>query len=286
MKKNLLLYFALLLMNIYSFAQGTVIYDFEDGQMPADFTLINQDGLIPNEPSDIVFLDSAWIVIESSLLGKAALSLSWYINGAGPADDWMILPKFELGDGAALSWKAQSTTSSGNFPDSYQVLINTGAPTYDDFGNNGAVIAEYAPEEYETAQNRSVDLSDYAGQSVHIAFRNITPSGDALLIDDITLTNIVTTSTIVVDQQVFEMMIAPNPAIDGSARLSYTLENSSQVVVKVSSIDGKELASYPQGKLAAGQHQLWIPTLTLSPGTYLISVQDNHKIGTTKLSIQ
>jgi hypothetical protein len=287
MKKCLLLSLALVLLGTYSFAQETIVYDFEDGQMPAEFTLINQDGLMPNQPDDIGFLDTAWMVIESGLLESfAALSISWYVDDAGPADDWMILPKFELGAGASLSWTAQSTTSSGNFPDSYQVLINTGEPTYDDFGNNGQIIAEYAPEEFETAQSRSVDLSDYAGQAVHIAFRNITPSGDALLIDDITLTEVITTSTVEVDQQAFDIAIAPNPAVAGSTLLSYTLENSSQVVIKVSSIDGKMIAQYPQGKLPAGQHQLWVPTDALTAGTYLVSIQDERKIGTIKLNVQ
>ena len=237
MKKGLLFFLAILGMHYVLLAQQTIIYDFEDGQIPEEFTLINMDGLIPNEPDDAVFADSAWIVIQSGLLESfAALSLSWYINDAGPADDWMILPKYELGDEAELSWTAQSTTSSGNFPDSYQVLINSGEPTFDDFAENGAVLLSVEPEEYETAQNRSLDLSEYAGQSVHIAFRNITPSGDALLIDDIRLTNVIVTSTIDIDQERFELSLIPNPTGIGSSVLQYNLLNHSEVIIKIRQI--------------------------------------------------
>ena len=66
-------------------------------------------------------------------------------------------------------------------------------------------------------------LADYAGQSVHIAFRNITPSGDALLIDDITITEGMLSSTVAVDNASFEFKLAPNPATDDGTDLQLTI---------------------------------------------------------------
>ena len=123
-----LVWVAVLLATVSASAQETIIYDFEDGEMPEEFTLINRDMLVPNEPDDAGFADTAWMVIESGLLESfAALSISWYVNDDGPADDWMILPKITVTDNSMLSWTAISTTSSGDFPDSYQVLINAGS---------------------------------------------------------------------------------------------------------------------------------------------------------------
>lgn len=270
-----------------TWAQETITYDFEDGQMPAEFTLINADGLTPNQPDDVVFADSAWIVIESGLLESfAALSISWYVDDAGPADDWMILPKFMLGDGAMLNWTAQSTTSSGDFPDSYQVLLNTGAPTLEDFAENGVVLQEFLPEEFENAQMRSIDLSDFAGQEVHIAFRNVTPSGDALLIDDIELTQVVTTSTQAVSPAAFQMQLLPNPATQGIITLSYQLESAADVQVEVRNIAGSLLANYPQGMRAAGVQQLQLPVQQLSSGVYLVSLTSGTQTATQRLIIK
>ncbi len=268
-------------------AQETIVYDFEDGQMPEGFTLINQDMLPPANEEDASFADSAWIVIYSNLLeSNAALSLSWYVDDAGPADDWMILPKLQLGDAPMLSWTAQSTTSSGNFPDSYQVLINTGEPTFDDFASNGEILLEVAPEEYEEPQMRQLDLSAYAGQAVHIAFRNITPSGDALLVDDITITNVVTSAAPEVDNEAFKMTLSPNPAGQNEARLDYRLEEGAEVELLVQDMMGRTLLLLPQGKLPAGNHQLNINTATLSAGAYIVSIRTADKIGTTKLMVR
>ena len=110
---------AVMLATLSATAQETIVYDFEDGVMPESFTLINRDMLVPNQPEDAGFADTAWMVIESGLLESfAALSISWYVNDAGPADDWMILPKISVTENSMLSWTAISTTSSGNFPES------------------------------------------------------------------------------------------------------------------------------------------------------------------------
>jgi len=278
---------AVLLATVSASAQETIVYDFEEGVMPEGFTLINRDMLVPNQPDDIGFADTAWMVIESGLLESfAALSISWYVNDDGPADDWMILPKITVADNSTLSWTAISTTSSGDFPDSYQVLINAGEPTFESFEANGGILATFDPEESETPQMREVSLSEYAGQSVHIAFRNITPSGDALLIDDITITEGMLSSTVTVDNATFEFNLAPNPASAEGSNLQYTLEQASDVVISVRDLSGQQVQKLRQGHLPAGQHQLDLNTAELPAGIYTVSVRTANKIGTTKLIVR
>ncbi|HQU58137.1 MAG: choice-of-anchor J domain-containing protein [Phaeodactylibacter sp.] len=284
MKRLVQLTLALFLFWIPMTAQETVTYDFEDGLMPEGFTLINADMLIPFDEGDAAFIDSAWIVIESGLLNSfAALSLSWYVDDAGPADDWMILPKFTLGDGAKLSWTAQSTTSSGNYPDSYQVLLNTGEPTDVDFAENGEILLTIAPEAYETAQMREIDLSAYAGQSVHLAFRNITPSGDALLVDDISISNVIMTNTAEVDNAYFQLKVLSNPVSQNIAQLSYTLKEASDVTLLVQDLMGRTQLMLPLGEQFAGTNRADIDTSNLPAGTYVASIRTEDKIGTTKM---
>jgi hypothetical protein len=255
--------------------------------MPESFTLINRDMLVPNQPDDAGFADTAWMVIESGLLESfAALSISWYVNDAGPADDWMILPKISVTENSMLSWTAISTTSSGDFPDSYQVLINAEEPTFESFEANGAILASFDPEEWETPQMREVSLADYAGQSVHIAFRNVTPSGDALLIDDITITEGEISSVAEVDNAAFEFNLAPNPAMDAVTVLQYTLEQAADVAISIQDMSGRQVQELRQGRLGAGRHNVQLETSSLPAGVYAVSVRTAEKVGTTKLIIR
>ncbi|NBC08177.1 MAG: T9SS type A sorting domain-containing protein [Bacteroidetes bacterium] len=282
-----LVWAAVLLATASASAQQTIVYDFEDGVMPEEFTLINRDMLVPNQPEDAGFADTAWMVIESNLLESfAALSISWYVDDEGPADDWMILPKITVSDNSMLSWTAISTTSSGDFPDSYQVLINAGEPTFESFEANGAILVSYDPEEWETPQMREVSLADYAGQSVHIAFRNITPSGDALLIDDIAITEGMLSNTVAVDNASFEFKLAPNPATDDGTDLEFTLEQASDVVIAIQDMSGRRVQELRQGRLPAGQHQATLPTAELPAGVYTVSVRSANTMGTTKLIVR
>ncbi len=282
-----LVLFSVFLSPLATLAQETITYDFEDGQMPEGFTLINRDMLEPANEEDAVFADSAWIVIESGLLESfAALSLSWYVGDAGPADDWMILPKITVTENSMLSWRAISTTFSGDFPDSYQVLVNTDAPTFESFEENGAILATFDPEEWETPQMREGSLEDFAGQSIYIAFRNITVSGDALLIDDITVTDAVITSTAEVDNSAFEFNLAPNPADATGANLQYTLEEAAEVAINVRDLSGRTVQDMRQGRQAAGQHNTTLDTSALPAGVYTVSVRTAAKVGTTKLVVR
>jgi len=127
-------------------------------------------------------------------------------------------------------------------------------------------LATYDPEEWETPQMREVSLAEYAGQSVHIAFRNITPSGDALLIDDITISEGMLSNTMTVDNASFAFKLAPNPATDAGTDLQYTLEQASDVVIAIQDMSGRRVQELRQDSLPAGQHQAGLPTAELPAG--------------------
>ncbi len=268
-------------------AQETIVYDFEEGVIPEGFTLINRDMLEPNQPEDAAYADSAWNVEQSSLLESfVAVSVSWYVDDAGPADDWMILPKIEVSENSVLSWTAISATSSGDFPDSYQVLVNAGDPTFESFEENGFLLLSVDPEEWETAQMRDLSLEEYAGQEVHIAFRNVTPSGTALLVDDITITEAMLSNSRTVDNEAFRFGLTPNPAGDAGSLLSFELEQSSPVQLSIRDMAGREVQRLQLGRLSSGTHNVQLSTNELAAGTYLVSLQTAEKVGTTKLVIR
>jgi PKD repeat protein len=168
--------------------------DFEEtgGLIPDDWVLVNVDGNIPNSSGLASMADSAWIVTYSSYFeSNIAMGVSYYEPEAG-ADDWMILPKVSLGSNSLLSWDAMSLTSSGSYPDSYEVYVSTTTQDVDGCMANGvaySVIDETVGTDAggEGITTHELDLSDYAGMEVYIAFRLMTPDpgGDRLAIDNI-----------------------------------------------------------------------------------------------------
>lgn len=169
--------------------------DFEGiNLIPSDWELVNVDGNTPDNPNYGTMADSAWIVVYSSTFeGNVALGNSFYNPEAG-ADDWMILPAVTLGDNSVLTWNAMSLTTSGNYPDSYQIYVSTSTQDIDGCMENGVVFRvndEQVGEDVggEGIAYHQVNLSQFAGQSVYVAFRLMTPfpGGDRLAIDNITI---------------------------------------------------------------------------------------------------
>lgn len=189
--KKFLLFIVAAIMSSTLFAQALDLPFYEDFessmQIPSAFTLINVDGNTPaSAPASLA--DSAFIVRYSDdMESQVAYGVSYYDPDAG-ADDWLILPRLALTTNPKLSWKALSLTSSGDYPDTYQVLVSTTDAQTGSFSSLFEVEEEVSLASGGAGvQKRSLDLSAYAGQEVYIAFRLMTPSpgGDRLGIDDI-----------------------------------------------------------------------------------------------------
>lgn len=69
----------------------------------------------------------------------------------------------------------------------------------------------------------------------------------------------------------------PNPATDKSY-IRLTLNQSMQVNIFISSVDGRRLMTLPQGNLTQGTHVLELPLHQLGNGVYLVSLESNNTI--------
>lgn len=171
--------------------------DFESFQdedyLPVSWIVVDGDKGTPDD----TFYDKAWRVAKSSKMGgKVAVATSYYVTPVD-ADDWMILPAIKIETSTFLSWAAMSLTSSGNYPDSYEVYVST--TTQDVAGctaATGKMIKQVVDESWATTatskpgagvKNHEVDLSEFAGKNVYIAFRLMTSAdaGSELGIDNI-----------------------------------------------------------------------------------------------------
>ena len=193
MKKLLTLLFGALALT--SLQAQTVYYseNFNSGTVgsaPNGFTVVNNDACANNDP--VSFPNGTWVVFVPGGTDTCAAAESW--SGASTpsctVDDWLITPAIDLSASTTpkLKFRAQSAqgvgNASGEFPESYQVLISTtgnNAPA--DFTNNALSIAA----ELDAWTAREVDLTAYAGQTIYVAFRLTSTDAVRLYIDDISV---------------------------------------------------------------------------------------------------
>jgi hypothetical protein len=122
-------------------------------------------------------------------------------------DQWAVSPVINMPANAA-GYKFSFfiyTTSYGGINSNYEVRLSNGGTAVEDFST--VLLAESEGNGYY--RQRTIDMSSYAGQSIRIAFHNITAmGGDGLMIDDIELSN-----TVGIDEVENNVLsVSPNPA--------------------------------------------------------------------------
>lgn len=181
MKKRLLPLAGLLLCGMSALnAQTAYECDFSDGM--EGFTTYDIDGRTPNSAAQQYGFAPgiAWQVMQVDR-NPAAVSNSSY-TPIGLAEDWLITPAIVVGEGQTLTFESQTvslstTTKIGKL----DVLVSTTGVETTDFTN---VLDENLSIRSDLAKY-SYDLSAFAGQTIYIAFVNVSMNKDFLVIDDI-----------------------------------------------------------------------------------------------------
>jgi hypothetical protein len=279
--RNIYLLATALLFSTTLFSQSDVYFeDFEDGSL-AGFTMFNVDGLTPDDPDLSSMADSAWtiktITSQGWTYGKAAFSVSWYIDDVGPSDDWLITPAIEIGESSMLYWDAMAITSSGNYRDRYQVFIGT-TNVLEDFFDLAPVFDTGSEGEIADPTDHSFDLgaAGYANQTIYIAFRNNTEggAGNELAIDNIRVSSILSTENIEVFK---DLKVQPNPS-NGDFALSLNLDKAENTTLEVVDITGKILRKEVLGNLAPGSHFIQVERGSLVNGIYLMRLKSENSV--------
>ncbi|MBR1850776.1 MAG: S8 family serine peptidase [Bacteroidales bacterium] len=92
-------------------------------------------------------------------------------------NNWLISQPIELGDQAAILRWSDKALSDDYYAEHYSVYISTTGDELSDFGEPIFSTTLTGPAETD----RSFDLADYAGQTIHIAFRHHDP-GNAFIL--------------------------------------------------------------------------------------------------------
>lgn len=184
MKKCAIACSAIFFLSFHASAQTYLNCDFSHG-IPADFTLIDNDG---NTPSADMLKEGfkvgiPWLAAspkgESNL---AACSTSWY-TPSGTSDDWLITPPFKVSDdNAELTWRALASDKRNR--DGYAVYVSvTGGKTVADFDKEQPLFT--VDKEEVSWTKHAVSLAAYQGKTISVAFVNNSNNKSRLYIDDI-----------------------------------------------------------------------------------------------------
>jgi hypothetical protein len=191
-----------------AFAQTVIMStDFQEG-IPANYTLVDNDG---NTPDPLVAeYTSAWITVvdPENALDTVAASTSFF-TALDSASRWMITPPLALGAyGNYIQWNAKSHDPS--YPDDYLVLVSTTDNQLSSFTDTIGYIKE---ENFEWT-NREVNLftEGYHDQTIYVAFVNRTLDGFKLYIDDIEVRK--DDATGLQEPSTISFVVYPNPSSD------------------------------------------------------------------------
>ena len=237
-------------------------------------------------------------------------SSSW-LSGFLPGNrNYLITPQLNLGAGAAsLSWKSASYQTP-LYLDGYAVVISTSGNLESSFTDTVFRAAQFlgaSPDSIGTSPipqfnwyvyspgwvhgydgtgiedgsdstrftgvltEHTVDLSAYAGQSIHIAFIHNSDDDNLISIDDILVTGTDATS-IEEDALNASMVIFPNPATQ-LISVNYELVKLTPVVVEITDAQGRVVLKENRGIQMAGAHSFSQDVSGYAAGSYQLSIQ-------------
>jgi len=156
-------------------------FENNNGTPLSAFKKVNNDSLTLSFTAQIQdFNTEAWIQFYDGYDNKIAFSTSYYLP-AGQSDDWLITPAIEIPNSGTptLYWKAKSYSLAQKAD--YDVRISATNDSITSFNDTLLSVTEEQPFDFKSHQ---LDLSAYKGQTIYIAFVNVTYDGYYLALDD------------------------------------------------------------------------------------------------------
>jgi hypothetical protein len=79
-----------------------------------------------------------------------------------------------------------------------------------------------------------------------------------------------------VDKEFYDILLYPIP-IDNILNINYSLKKNSDIKIKIMDLIGNQIGLYNYGTQVQGQHNIKIELEGLSPGVYIIELQNQNK---------
>ena len=135
------------------------IWDFETDPLEDGWQFIDSDGDGNNwERTSLVSANSG-----TYMIGSAS-----YSGGALSPDNWAVTPVIDLPDEEQLTLSFFVRSYSASYPETYRIYVGTS----DDIEAMEPVTEDLLSPSNTSWEEVTADLSDYAGQSVYLAFRH------------------------------------------------------------------------------------------------------------------
>lgn len=164
----------------YDDFQSSALNRFLVGDLSDEWTLYN-DGNRPSTSPDLTYLDSAWKVMRQENGDMFAASLSYFRGNGGAADRWMVSPEIDLSavENPVLRFRARVLDADNR--DGFELKVSTKGIEKENFEKTLANVAHgrFSWNEY------TIDLNEYKGQKIHLAFIQNSKNQYILGIDDV-----------------------------------------------------------------------------------------------------
>jgi len=228
--------------------------------------------------------------------GFAAFSESWSnaLNDALTPDNWLITPRIHLpsvADNINLRFFISAQDPSYPF-EVYSVMVSTeeniNIPDFE------RVHTRTLDENQINWFEENVDLLEFKGQSVYIAFRHETPASAqfVIMLDTITLTyqNLTEDADVEIVPRVTSLgSNFPNP-FNPSTEIAFDLATEGNVRIDVFNVRGQRVRTLTNDHFSAGSHRItWVGTddndRQLSSGIYFYRMETMNYTSTRKMML-
>jgi len=208
-------------------------------------------------------------------------------------DNWLITPQITIpadSFGARLEYYVATYS---NWPDHYGVYVSTATTATEDFI---LLFEETPPGGYHDDQvwtNRIIDLANYVGQSIHIAFRHFDSFDNYwLMLDDVSV--VASSPTSIHDGVTPAICTAlkgnyPNP-FNPTTTIAFDMAKEGRVVIDVFNVKGQIVNTIANETFRAGSHKvIWngddARGRTVGSGVYLYRMTTEQGTQTKKMML-
>lgn len=159
------------------------LWNFDDGEIPAEFTFRAEDEGTVNPAAGDEFNEEGWGLIDIEthwLLGEYVLGGTSWLEGTSQANRWAVMPKIHVNDSGECWFAWDANSISPYYLESYQVKVSETTDSQWEYTKEYEVTMESI-----TPKTRGISLAKYAGKDVYVAFNLRTKNGDVLCLDNI-----------------------------------------------------------------------------------------------------
>lgn len=272
MKKNVFISASLLMISMMGYSQDIFFEDFNSTPvgmtLPNGWVQYNVDGLTPAANLAPLIGSNGWSIVSNLTTASdhEAFSNSVHNPTGGTANDWTISPQIVIpATGGQLEFTTYNEGAS-----KFKVYVSTASGnTVADFSALTPVINQSTGLVSGATNDFTYALSSFAGQTVRLAFQNVSDVGGVLLVDDVRVRN-----TIPNDAALTAVSLYRYAPINTNVPLGFSVKNVGTTPITAITInwnDGTDHSSVMSTNIAVGA------TVTLTHPTQVSSATVTEK---------